>query len=174
MSIAQDDALLTNELVSVLPKFMTMLSTSDTEVKAAAAVIAKTIVTLISDDHDDADASDQVNVHSIVLVAAAKHGRPNIVEDFITDNKNTIPTVIVIQAMSKAQTNNEVAIVKRLAQSIGGDGSGSAERQQHASDTGSDAEVKDNETFGQQTIQASGKLPRKRQQLGIAPLDSRF
>jgi hypothetical protein len=35
-------------------------------------------------------------------------------------------------------------------------------------------EVKDNEAFGQQTIQASGKLPRKRQQLGIAPPDSRF
>jgi hypothetical protein len=35
-------------------------------------------------------------------------------------------------------------------------------------------EVKYNETFGQQMIQASGKLPRERQQLGIAPLDSRF
>jgi hypothetical protein len=35
-------------------------------------------------------------------------------------------------------------------------------------------EVKVNETSGQQTIQASGKLPLKRQQLGIAPLDSRF
>jgi hypothetical protein len=33
-------------------------------------------------------------------------------------------------------------------------------------------EVKDNEAFGQQTIQASGKLPRKRQQLGIAPLST--
>jgi hypothetical protein len=32
----------------------------------------------------------------------------------------------------------------------------------------------DNETFGQQTIQASGKLPRETQQLGITPLDSRF
>jgi hypothetical protein len=31
-----------------------------------------------------------------------------------------------------------------------------------------------NETFGQQTTQASGKLPRERQQLGIAPLDSMF
>jgi hypothetical protein len=105
--IAEDDAPATIQLLCVLRKLK-------------AADISQTIASMVNGEAN-AD-GEQVNVESVVLVAAAKHGSPNIVEAVLTDGNSELASLIIHKAKIEAQKNNHAAIVERLAQSAAGVG----------------------------------------------------
>ena len=106
--IAQDDALVMIQLLCVLRKLR------------PAAAISQTITSMVN-GNADAD-GEEANAESIVLVLAAKHGCPDIVEAVLTDGNSEISSLIIDKAKSEAHKNNHVAIVERLTQSAAGVG----------------------------------------------------
>ena len=78
--IAQDDALVMIQLLCVLRKLR------------PAAVISQPITTMVNGDAD-AD-GEEANAESIVLVLAAKHGCPNIVEAVLADGNSEIRDIV--------------------------------------------------------------------------------
>ena len=104
--IAQDDALVMIQLLCVLRKLR------------PAAAISQTITSMVNGDAD----GEEANAESIVLVLAAKHGCPNIVEAVLADGNSEISSLIIDKAKSEAHKNNHVAIVERLTQSAAGVG----------------------------------------------------
>ena len=135
--IAQDNGILTMQLLTVMRNAKTAIPAEATATKAEPAAVVKTIASLINITNQ-AD-GHQVNIESVALVAAAKHGCPSIVEAVLTTPDMNIPVGMAIKAFNEAQQNKQIAIVELLNQSVVADDGA----HQLVSDASVDAEAPD-------------------------------
>jgi hypothetical protein len=113
--VSRDDAVLALQLLKFLRDVAQSPNTNNAEAHETTSAITNTLASLIVANNDAH--SGQINDDtSAVLVTAAKHGSPNIVEAMLIDSSIDIPNSIVVKAKNEAQQNNQAEIAEHLTQ----------------------------------------------------------